>query len=133
MKEQSTNSVSKKTPTTKAANSYGHKIVSKGQEVDDPLDQERQLKECMENSQTEASVSMVKKDGLQSGINASLGGGELTLSVQNKMQEVDFHKQGSAEMSPIVIDNYVDTGFLDGAGMDDWVTPECILANLSEC
>lgn len=101
----SRNTDSMKTPNQKQSNKYGGKTVSTVEALEDPFDQEKRLKECMEKSNDHITSSGVQelentKDGFhshevhgitsQTSIDANLNHGVFTPTKMSKVQELEL-------------------------------------------
>lgn len=101
--------------------------------VEDPFNQKIQLKKCMEGLQENTWVSINSEVKIQSGIDTSLITRDSSPKGRDIIQELELSLQTDVERSPMVTDSYVEGPVSINTGLEEWVTPECILSNLSEC
>lgn len=91
-----------------------------------------EVHEC-DNNKDQIPFSGNMESAVQASIDANLTRGVCTPTEKSKVQEFELHRSNYVNRDVLANDNYEVTSLENCKEMNEWVTLECFLSNLSEC
>jgi len=90
------------------------------------------VNEC-HNNKDQVPFSGNMESIVQASIDANLTHGVCTPTKKSKVQELELHHSNYVNRDVLANDSYEVTSLENCKDMNEWVTPECFLSNMSKC